>query len=158
MPKSTPRENLKVKVNIQSLIHPYIFPPSVKMWKGTFVVHHIPSFVPRGGQALPTENWAGPGNKATNPYISFHYPVGSNSQRWLQNNCWRSHAGGSSIVEMKAIPSTHHVKLVYHTPIAFTGIWLNSGTPLNRHPSTADTHDIMDNSESPDCPSIHFNT
>ena len=32
-----------------------------------------------------------------------------------------------------------------------------SGTPLNRHPSTADTHDITDNSESPDCPSIHFN-
>ena len=33
-----------------------------------------------------------------------------------------------------------------------------SGTPLNGHPSTADTHDITDNSESPDCPSIHFNT
>jgi len=33
-----------------------------------------------------------------------------------------------------------------------------SGTPLNGHPSKADTHDIMDNSESPDCPSIHFNT
>ena len=26
-----------------------------------------------------------------------------------------------------------------------------SGTPLNGHPSTADTHDITDNSESPDC-------
>ena len=24
--------------------------------------------------------------------------------------------------------------------------------PLNRHPSTADTHNIMDNSESSDCP------
>ena len=33
-----------------------------------------------------------------------------------------------------------------------------SGTPLNGHPSTADTHDITDNSESPDCPSVHFNT
>ena len=33
-----------------------------------------------------------------------------------------------------------------------------SGTPPNGHPSTADTHDITDNSESPDCPSIHFNT
>ena len=33
-----------------------------------------------------------------------------------------------------------------------------SETLLNGHPSTADTHDIMDNSESPDCPSIHFNT
>ena len=33
-----------------------------------------------------------------------------------------------------------------------------SGNLLNEHPSTADTHDIMDNSESPDCPSIHFNT
>ena len=35
-----------------------------------------------------------------------------------------------------------------------------SGTLLNRHPSTADTHNIMDNitdnSESPNCPSIHF--
>ena len=33
-----------------------------------------------------------------------------------------------------------------------------SGTPLNGHPSTADTYDITDNSESPDCPSVHFNT
>ena len=33
-----------------------------------------------------------------------------------------------------------------------------SGIPLNGHPSTADTHNITDNSESPDCPSIHFNT
>ena len=33
-----------------------------------------------------------------------------------------------------------------------------SGTPLNGHPSKADTHDITDNSESPDCPPIHFNT
>ena len=33
-----------------------------------------------------------------------------------------------------------------------------NGTPFNRHPSTGDTHDIMDNSESPDCPSTHFNT
>ena len=33
-----------------------------------------------------------------------------------------------------------------------------SGTPLNGHPSTVDTHDKMDNSESPDCPSIHLNT
>ena len=33
-----------------------------------------------------------------------------------------------------------------------------SGTPPNGHPSKADTHDITDNSESPDCPSIHFNT
>ena len=33
-----------------------------------------------------------------------------------------------------------------------------SGTPLNGHPWKADTHDIKDNSESPDCPSIHFNT
>ena len=28
-------------------------------------------------------------------------------------------------------------------------------TPLNSgHPSTADTHDVTDNSESPDCPSV----
>ena len=33
-----------------------------------------------------------------------------------------------------------------------------SGTPLNRHPSIADAHDITDNSESPDCPFIHSNT
>ena len=36
--------------------------------------------------------------------------------------------------------------------------WVYSGTPLNELPSKADTHDITDNSESPDCPSIHFNT
>ena len=35
---------------------------------------------------------------------------------------------------------------------------LYSGTPLNGHPSTVDTHDITDSSESPDCPSVHFNT
>ena len=33
-----------------------------------------------------------------------------------------------------------------------------SGTPLNGHPWNADIHDITDNSESPDYPSIHFNT
>ena len=33
-----------------------------------------------------------------------------------------------------------------------------SGIPLNGHPSTVDTHDIVNNSESPDCPSIHINT
>ena len=33
-----------------------------------------------------------------------------------------------------------------------------SGTLFNGHLSTADAHDIVDNSESPDCPSIHFNT
>jgi len=40
-------------------------------------------------------------------------------------------------------------------------IWakcIYSGTPLNRHPSKADTHDITDNSESPNCPPIHFYT
>ena len=37
-------------------------------------------------------------------------------------------------------------------------IFKYSGTPLNGHPSTADTHNITDNSESPDCPSIDFNT
>ena len=31
-----------------------------------------------------------------------------------------------------------------------------SGAPLNRHLSTADTHDIKDNFESPDCPCVHF--
>ena len=32
---------------------------------------------------------------------------------------------------------------------------MNSGTLLNRHPSTVDTHGITDN---PNCPSIYFNT
>ena len=35
---------------------------------------------------------------------------------------------------------------------------LYSGAPLNEHPWKADTHDVTDNSESPNCPSIHFNT
>ena len=35
---------------------------------------------------------------------------------------------------------------------------LYSGTPLNRHPSTADNHNTMDNSERPDPFSIDFNT
>ena len=35
---------------------------------------------------------------------------------------------------------------------------LYSGTLLNGHSSTADAHDITDNSESSDCLSIHFNT
>ena len=38
------------------------------------------------------------------------------------------------------------------------GSFVYSGTPLNGHPSIADTHDKTDNSESPDCPSIDFNT
>ena len=33
-----------------------------------------------------------------------------------------------------------------------------SGTPLNGHPSTTDTHDITDSSEIPDRFSIDFNT
>ena len=33
-----------------------------------------------------------------------------------------------------------------------------SGTSLNGHPSIADTYNIIDNSDSPDCPSILFNT
>ena len=37
------------------------------------------------------------------------------------------------------------------------GNWLQ-WNPLNGHLSTTDTHNITDNSESPDCPSIHFNT
>ena len=37
-------------------------------------------------------------------------------------------------------------------------IIIYSRTPLNWHPSTADTHYITDNSESPDRPYIHFDT
>ena len=33
-----------------------------------------------------------------------------------------------------------------------------SGTPLNGDSSTADTHDITDNSASPNSPSVHFST
>ena len=39
-----------------------------------------------------------------------------------------------------------------------TSEYMYSGTPLNGQPWKADTHDITDNSESPNCPSIHFNT
>ena len=46
----------------------------------------------------------------------------------------------------------------YFCTIRYVIVHKYSGTPLNGHPSTADTHDITDNSESPDCPSIHFNT
>ena len=35
---------------------------------------------------------------------------------------------------------------------------LYSGTPLNGHPWIVGTHNITNNSESPDCHSIHFNT
>jgi len=30
--------------------------------------------------------------------------------------------------------------------------------PAYGHPTTVDTQDLTDNSESPDCPFIHFNT
>ena len=46
--------------------------------------------------------------------------------------------------------------LVHMVPETKTMIY--SGTPLDEHPSTADSHDEMDNSESPDCSSIDFNT
>ena len=44
----------------------------------------------------------------------------------------------------------------YFETDVFIDYWISclySGTLLNRHPSTADTHDITDNSESPNCPS-----
>ena len=48
-----------------------------------------------------------------------------------------------------------HCKYVH---LVFT-VQLNySGTSLNGHILTADTYDITDNSESPNSPSIHFNT
>ena len=37
-------------------------------------------------------------------------------------------------------------------------LFVYSGNPLNGHLSTADTHNITDNSQSPDSPSIHFKT
>ena len=33
-----------------------------------------------------------------------------------------------------------------------------NGILLNRHPSTMDTHDITNNSKSPNCPSVHLNS
>ena len=46
--------------------------------------------------------------------------------------------------------------------VCFTGVMFMctsySGSLLYEHPSTADIHDIPDNSESPDCPSIDFHT
>ena len=53
------------------------------------------------------------------------------------------------------------LKLLEDLIIRINGLlstYMYSGTPLNGHPSTADTHDIMDSSESPNYPSIHFNT
>ena len=43
-----------------------------------------------------------------------------------------------------------------HTSESNGGFFIYSGTLLNGHPLTADTHDITDNSKSPDCLSIHF--
>ena len=48
-----------------------------------------------------------------------------------------------------------NLALFAHTPAVYMHY---SGTPLNGHPWKVDTHDITDNSETPDCPSIHFNT
>ena len=42
--------------------------------------------------------------------------------------------------------------------VLLVGLWNYSGTLLNGHPSAADTCDITDNSECPDCISIDFNT
>ena len=53
----------------------------------------------------------------------------------------------------------------YCTMFVLNPVWMYvymldiySGTLLNGHPSMADTHDITDNSESPDRFSIEFNT
>ena len=53
--------------------------------------------------------------------------------------------GPKDLLERISYPSWNTFILVY------------SGTLLNEHPSIVDTHDVTDNSESPDCPSIHFN-
>ena len=70
-------------------------------------------------------------------------------------NCIQNTFNDSSLVLVMA----------YDSPSRFNGgegsrhkIKNYSGTPLNGHPSKADTHDITDNSKSPNCPSIHFNT
>ena len=58
--------------------------------------------------------------------------------------CWSAHSW------LQQVPF-HCTEMV----IIYQCIWLYSGTPLNGHRSTADTYDITDNSESPDCPLIH---
>ena len=59
----------------------------------------------------------------------------------------------------------HHLMMSERTSLQPTSIRLTlmtgseySGTPLNRHPSPADTHDLTAKSESPNCPYIHLNT
>jgi len=50
------------------------------------------------------------------------------------------------------------LKLAKANEGAFPSYNRYSGTPLNGHPSTVESHDITDsgNSETPNCPSIHF--
>ena len=61
--------------------------------------------------------------------------------------CIRLHCDGHS----GHIHSTFSIHLLS----LLAGSLIYSGTPVNRHPSMADTHDITDNSESPD---HYFNT
>ena len=56
--------------------------------------------------------------------------------------------------ELKGLSLMHTTNQAYFITEKFLEY---SGTPLNGHPSTADTHDIMDSIESPDRFSIHFN-
>ena len=67
---------------------------------------------------------------------------------------------GASLLDTQLnIEKTMHniaLKVFIHPQQAFCSQY--SGTPLNGHPWVVDTHDITDSSESPDCPSIHFNT
>ena len=70
----------------------------------------------------------------------------------------------------KKLTVQRFLRYTYTVVASFQGSWEQgyiycdtlwySGTPLNGHPSTADTHNtcISDNSESPDCPSINSNT
>ena len=60
-----------------------------------------------------------------------------------------------SLVQLSHCIAMQHRKKHVQSLLAPTGY---SGTPLNGHSSKADTHDITDNSESPDCPPIHFDT
>ena len=57
--------------------------------------------------------------------------------------------------------STFTLVLVSYVSMAYACMYIAlnySGTLLNEHPSTADTHDITGNSETPNCFSIDFNT
>ena len=51
-----------------------------------------------------------------------------------------------------------HLPIITHCNLLIIVLNWYSGTLLIGHSSTANANSITDNSESPNCPSIHFNT